>query len=226
MSNTEFAFLFLVSIMVHNEPSFFARQSRGHAMVEGFLTHHSACSYCFAFSQSCPSRACGHVALHSRYLLFRLINVIQWLTSLKGGNTSGTGAMTSLKHWHHHSHSGTNWGSVIGSPSRWRQSGSIPDNGLGQCLGKDVFSSACWAGFLNLDIFANFMAVFLVSEGLRSSASVSQVLSGTACLLPMVRCRQDNNTYPKKLKFCEFIPHKYKLNWDIRMDIRRKRIPA
>ncbi len=41
-----------------------------------------------------------------------------------------------------------------------------------------------------------------------------------------VQCRQDNNTYPKKLKFCEFIPHKYKLNWDIRMDIRRKRIPA
>src|SRR5258708_31316514 len=26
------------------------------------------------------------------------------------------------------------------------------------------------------------------------------------------RCRQDNNMYPKKLKFCEFIPHKYELN--------------
>src|SRR5258708_40109797 len=50
MSNTEFAFLFLASITVCNELSFFARQSRGHAMVEGFLTHHSACSYHFAFS--------------------------------------------------------------------------------------------------------------------------------------------------------------------------------
>jgi len=27
--------------------------------------------------------------------------------------------------------------------------------------------------------------------------------------------------YPKKLKFCEFIPHKYELNWHVRMDIRR-----
>src|SRR5258707_10632168 len=39
-------------------------------------------------------------------------------------------------------------------------------------------------------------------------------------------CRQDNNMYPKKLKFCEFIPHKYESNWDIRMDIRTKRILA
>src|SRR5260221_3317945 len=49
------------------------------------------------------------------------------------------------------------------------------------------------------------MAVFLVSEGLRSSTSVNQVLSGTTCLLLMVHRATTSFTWRALLPIDQYV---------------------
>src|SRR5258708_17439817 len=91
-------------------------------------------------------------------------------------------AITSSKHKHHHSCNGMNRGSIIGSPSRWRQSGSNPDCGEGQCLGNGTFLSA----IQGQNSFASLMAGVAIGEGLYPLTVASQAQSGADCFVKTV----------------------------------------
>ena len=88
----------------------------------------------------------------------------------------------SSKHKCHHSHNGMNRGSIIGSPSRWRQSGSNPDCGEGQCLGNGTSLST----IQGQNSFASLMAGVAIGKGSYPFAVGSQARSGADCFIEMV----------------------------------------
>src|SRR6266581_1384447 len=89
--------------------------------------------------------AAGHIRVFSQNFFSGSLNGIQWLTSLRGGISNGTGAITLSNFSLHHSLSFSNSGCDIGSPSRWLTSGSslLCQDGLGHTWGVVFITPRC-----------------------------------------------------------------------------------